>query len=240
MGTGMIKNMEIKIESCSAFILVCVLASCAVQPREIPFSFPSSYRQMRVESHPEVALIDIAELDSSIGLDIRYATENNFTGKKIYPSARAFLQREAAMALVRANQSLGTRGFRLKVFDAYRPYSVQKRLWQIVPDERYVANPRYGSIHNRAMAVDVTLTDLKGNDVAMPTGFDDFSERAGRTYRNLPPDAIRNRKILDQAMIQEGFCPIPAEWWHFDYQGWSKHPLLDIPLPANKSLDGAT
>ena len=175
-------------------------------------------------------LVDLAKLDAMLILDIRYATPHNFTGKPVYRQARAFLQKKAAMALLRVHVALQRQGFRLKIYDAYRPLSVQKILWAVMPDERYVANPKLGSMHNRGMAVDVTLTDLTGRELPMPTAYDEFSEKAHRDYTDLPAGAIRNRRILEDSMKADGFRGIPTEWWHFDYQGWEHFPVLDIPF----------
>ena len=99
-----------------------------------------------------------------------------------------------------------------------------------MPDERYVANPKLGSMHNRGMAVDVTLTNLEGHEVPMPTGYDEFYEKAHRDYNDLPREAIQNRRILEDSMKAEGFRGIPTEWWHFDYHGWEHFPVMDIPF----------
>ena len=186
----------------------------------------------------QTGLVELVKLDPSLLLDIRYATQNNFTGKKVYPQARAFLQKEAALALMRVNATLREQGFCLKIYDAYRPLSVQKIFWQIMPDPRYVADPKLGSLHNRGMAVDVTLTDIAGNEVLMPTSYDDFSEKAHRDWKNAPAEAIHHRQILESAMHQEGFLGIPTEWWHFDFHGWGKYPVLDIPFPRSLSENG--
>jgi len=174
--------------------------------------------------------VDITRLDPSIRLDIRYATDNNFTGKAVYPCARCLLRKDVAEKLVRVNQALRERGFGLKVFDCYRPLAVQKKFWEIMPDERYVANPAKGSRHNRGSAVDLTLTDLEGRDRTMPSGYDDFSERAHRNYPNTPEEQRRNSLILEEAMKKEGFIPYPTEWWHFDDAGWERFPYADRPL----------
>jgi D-alanyl-D-alanine dipeptidase len=116
------------------------------------------------------------------------------------------------------------------VFDCYRPLSIQKQLWALLPDERYVIDPRKGSRHNRGAAVDVTLIDAKGNELEMPTDYDDFSERAHRDYRLLPPSALRNRELLERIMTRHGFQGLATEWWHFDAEGWEHYPVLDQPL----------
>jgi D-alanyl-D-alanine dipeptidase len=174
--------------------------------------------------------VDITRLDPTIRLDIRYATDNNFTGKAVYPCSRCLLRKEVAEKLVRVNKDLRERGFGLKVYDCYRPLAVQKKFWEIMPDERYVANPAKGSRHNRGSAVDVGLTDLQGRDMAMPSGYDDFSERAHRDNTNIPESERKNSLILEEAMKKEGFIPYPTEWWHFDDAGWEKFPYADQPL----------
>lgn len=183
-------------------------------------------------------LVDISEVDSSILVELRYATTNNFTGKIIYPSARALLRRDVAEHLSEVQDKLHEQGLGLKVWDAYRPFSVQKKFYQMVPNDRYVARPTEdgglpvdGSKHNRGAAVDVTLIDLKtGREVEMPTLFDDFSRRAHRDYEGCSDEAKKNRKILEEAMKAEGFEPMPTEWWHFDGPGWKHFEISDQPV----------
>ncbi len=175
-------------------------------------------------------LVELKQVIPDVVLDIRYATENNFVGEQLYPSARCFLVKEAAYALKEVQADLKQQGYRLKVFDGYRPLSVQKRMWEILPDPQYVANPKNGSRHNRGYAVDVSLVDMEGNPVKMPTKFDDFSEKAHADYMDLPPEAIRHRRILRDTMEKHGFSGIQSEWWHYDYQGWEGKPILDIDI----------
>lgn len=178
-------------------------------------------------------LVDVSKLDRSLSIDLRYATANNFTGRQIYPLACCLLVEPAALALVRVNASLRQQGLVLKIWDAYRPHSYQKILWQIVPDDRYVADPRKGSRHNRGCAVDVTLCELAtGKELQMPTPFDDFSPQAHRQATGGSPQARHNSEVLENAMAEQGFVGLLDEWWHFDYQGWRQHPLLDIPFTA--------
>lgn len=176
--------------------------------------------------------IDILSVNPRIALDIRYATNNNFTKRKLYRQPRCILRAPVAQALSKVQTDLETQGLGLKVFDCYRPLSVQKMLWKIVPDERYVANPARGSRHNRGAAVDLTLVDRAGKELPMPTGFDDFTERASRSYMELPADVIQNRKTLETAMVKAGFVPLPTEWWHFDGKDWQKYPVRDISFDA--------
>lgn len=180
----------------------------------------------------DARLIDIRSVNSKIALDIRYATTNNFLKRKLYPTARCVLRGAAARRLSQVQQDLEKKGLGLKVYDCYRPLSVQKLMWQVKPDSRYVANPANGSRHNRGAAVDLTLVDRNGKELEMPTGFDDFTVKAHRNYTGASAQAKKNRKLLEDAMKKYGFIPLPTEWWHFDAPGWDKFVILDVPFGA--------
>lgn len=176
-------------------------------------------------------LVELVRLDSTVRLDIRYATANNFMGRAMYGEARAFLQRPAAEALLRAHRKLARQTYGLLIFDAYRPWSVTKAFWDATPPEKrtYVANPKKGSRHNRGCAVDLTLYDRKtGQEVPMPSAYDDFTERAAADYPGGTPEQRRARTLLRQAMEAEGFRVNAEEWWHFDYEDWREYPILDL------------
>ncbi len=185
-------------------------------------------------------LIEVVKVNSHIRLDIRYATKNNFTGTIVYPSAKCFLQKEAAIALGKVQAELEHLGFGVKIFDGYRPLSVQKTFWDVVSDkfpdpaerEKYVANPEKGSKHNRGAAVDLTLIGLKtGDELEMPSDFDDFSEKAHRDYDKMTSKKVKkNCKLLELVMEKHGFKGCSSEWWHFDFKGWEKYPISDQVL----------
>ena len=177
-------------------------------------------------------LVDVLALDSTFVLDVRYATPRNFTGRTLYPVGRCLLRADAAARLVRVNARLERDGLRLRLFDCYRPLSIQRALWALVPDERYVANPAKGSRHNRAAAVDLTLADASGSALPMPSEYDEFTPRAHRDYEGGSADERANRARLERAMGEEGFVGLPTEWWHFDAPGWEAYPVLDVPLDA--------
>ncbi|MBK6932094.1 MAG: D-alanyl-D-alanine dipeptidase [Saprospirales bacterium] len=168
----------------------------------------------------------MALLDTSIQLDIRYATTNNFTESKIYDCARCLLRIETARALVRAQRSLRQQGLSLKMYDCYRPRPYQQRLWDKVPDPNYVTPPEKGSMHSRGAAVDLTIVDAQGNELDMGTPYDYFGREAHTDYTNLPATALNNRRLLRRAMQSVGLRGIRTEWWHFSYQGKS-FPLSD-------------
>lgn len=175
-------------------------------------------------------LIDIREVLPDVRLDIRYATDNNFTKQVLYPEARCVLRREVAEALAKVQSDLKRLDFELVIYDCYRPLSVQRKLWEIVPDERYVANPEKGSRHNRGAAVDVGLYDSYGKLVKMPTEYDDFTERAHHDFIDLPSEVLVHRQNLRTIMENNGFAAFPTEWWHYDYLGWQRYPIEDIPF----------
>jgi len=162
-------------------------------------------------------------------VDLRYATAHNFTGQVLYPDvADCYLRKSVAQKLAVAATELRKDGLRLVLWDCYRPLSVQKRLFERVPDERYVANPKKGSRHNRGAAVDLTLADAQGRPVSMPTAFDAFGPAAHRDFFRLPKDVLAHRARLEQAMKQAGFLPLPTEWWHFDAADFQHHPMADV------------
>jgi zinc D-Ala-D-Ala dipeptidase len=141
------------------------------------------------------------------------------------------VRKEVAHALNAVQKELSRKGLGLKIWDAYRSLSAQWKLWKICPDEKYVSDPRKGGRHTRGTAVDVTLIDLKtGKELEMPTGFDDFSEKAWNDYAGASSEAIKNRTLLRNVMIKYGFTGIATEWWHFDYKNWQEYPVLDIEL----------
>lgn len=175
-------------------------------------------------------LVDLLKLSPSIQLDMRYATSNNFTKQKLYSQAKCVLRKSIAIRLTQVQSDLEKQGLGLKVFDCYRPLSIQRKLWQLFPNPIYVANPAKGSRHNRGSAVDLTLVNSQGEEQVMPSEFDDFSERAHLDYDGGSAKARQNRQILQQAMTKRGFLPFQMEWWHFDDPNWRQSPVLDIPL----------
>lgn len=176
-------------------------------------------------------LVELVTLDPTIKLDIRYATSNNFLGRPVYTEARAFLQRPAAEALVRANKSLREKGYGLIIHDGYRPWSVTKIFWDATPEDKkqFVADPSQGSRHNRGCAVDLSLYDLKtGKEVVMPSEYDEMTDRSHINYAGGSDDQRRLRDLLRSAMEAEGFAVYEPEWWHYDYKDWKEYPILNI------------
>jgi len=178
----------------------------------------------------ETDLVDIAEINARILLDMRYATVDNFTKQKIYDSPKCYFRRAVALKLDAIQQELEKIGLGLKIWDGYRPLSAQRKLWAVLPDRRFVMPPEIGSRHNRGASVDLTIVDKHGNEIVMPTGFDEFSPKVHPDYMQLPKKVIKNRQLLKNIMAKHDFLPIKTEWWHFDHKDWATYDLLDISI----------
>jgi D-alanyl-D-alanine dipeptidase len=186
-----------------------------------------------IESSPDfdtTQWTELTRLDPTIRLDLRYATTNNFVNAKMYDCGRCFLRPAVARALVAVHHQLQKQGLGLKMFDCYRPRPIQWKLWKIVPDPRYVADPRIGSMHNRGAATDLTIVDSTGRELDMGTDFDFFGKAAHHDFHGLPENVLKNRQMLLTIMEQHGFQHIRTEWWHYSYKpesfpiaGWVWH-----------------
>ena len=178
-------------------------------------------------------LVELTSLDPSIRLDVRYATADNFLGDPVYRQARAFLQRPAAEALVRAHRSLAAAGLGLIVYDGYRPWAVTWVFWEATPPNlhEFVADPAVGSRHNRGCAADVGLVRLAdGAVVEMPGGYDEMTERSHVDFAGGTAAQRANRDLLRRAMEAEGFAVYPPEWWHYDHADWRLYPVTNVPF----------
>ena len=179
----------------------------------------------------EAHLVELITLDNTIKLDIRYATADNFVGRAVYPEGRAFLQKPAAKAVVKVHQKLKKQGLGLVIFDGYRPWTITKLFWDVVPEDKrkFVADPAKGSKHNRGCAVDLSIYDLKtGQLIDMPSGYDEFTERASPDYPGGTEKQRANRELLRRLMEDAGFTVNPNEWWHFDFKNWQDYAIYDI------------
>ena len=180
-------------------------------------------------------LVDIAQVNRRIKLEIVYATKDNFLGIPLYPLPLCYLHKAAAKALNDVQKEVESRGLSLKVFDGYRPLSVQQLMWDKIQDERYCSNPAVNrGRHTRGTAVDLTLIDKEGNELPMPTKFDEFTEHA-HAFAPCSKEAHSNRELLRIMMGNQGFHMLSTEWWHFDLMGWKddvRYPPLDIPFTS--------
>lgn len=189
--------------------------------------------RLSVAQNSNYPLRKIDKKHKGIQLDLVYAGEHNFVKKAVYPRGLnyTFLRKPAYDALLRVVQALGQQGIGVIIYDAYRPYEVTKILWSIVPDERYAANPARGSFHNRGLAVDLGLYDLKtGSALPMGTGFDNFSDTAHHSFTALPKAVHNNRALLKSMMEQYGFKALETEWWHYTFKTDTVYPVLNIPF----------
>lgn len=199
-----------------------VVAAClsvsfsAILPNEMP-QRPLTSKQPIAQSPDTTQWLEVVLLDSTILLDLRYATTNNFVGQQMYDCPRCFLRPAVAKALIEVHRELRKKGFGLKLYDCYRPQSVQWALWKKVPDPRYVADPRKGSMHNRGSAIDLTIVDQTGKELDMGTPYDYFGVEAYIDYTKHPKEVLANRKMLQELMIAKGFRTTRTEWWHFSY-----------------------
>ena len=182
----------------------------------------------------EYELVNLIELNTNLCIELRYASTNNFTGKQIYPySAKALLLKDTADKLMAANEELYQLGYRIKVLDAYRPHKYQYTLREAAEENdpstaSFIANPDTGSNHNRGASVDITLTDLEGREIDMPTCFDHFGPEASIYYDGCTKEQKANRELLGKIMEKHGFRRISSEWWHFDDVNYKDYPILEV------------
>ena len=173
--------------------------------------------------------VNIKSLSNDFILDIKYATADNFLKQAVYDCGECYLREATAKALLAAQKEFVKHGYSLKLFDCYRPLSVQKKMWKILPGTHYVANPAKGSKHNRGAAVDLTLVDIAtGKELDMGTPFDTFSPRAHHTYTQLPKEVLDNRKLLKEVLNKYNFKSIYSEWWHYEYRPEMASSVEDI------------
>lgn len=191
----------------------------------------------QVKSDPAKKMLELKRLIPTIIYDLRYASLNNFMKRLMYPAGTniTFLRVPAANALAQVQSELNQKGLGLKIFDAYRPYSVTVKFWELVKDERYVANPSKGSGHNRGTTVDVTIINLQTkSELNMGTDFDNFSDTAHHGFTHLPEDILQNRILLKTTMERHGFKPYNDEWWHYSFFDGKLHEILDIDFKKLK------
>jgi D-alanyl-D-alanine dipeptidase len=176
---------------------------------------------------PENALVNVQELIPAVKVKLAYASNQNFTKTKLYPCNKCFIRYKVAKALLNAQKELEEKGMSLIFYDCYRPYAVQKLMFEKFPIKGYVASPVGGSIHNRGLAVDLSIVDKKGKELDMGTGFDELSRKANHTYTGFPDTILNNRLFLKNLMIKYGFSPIRSEWWHYNFRPTHQYPVIN-------------
>ena len=186
-----------------------------------------------VKKDSSQAMVELKRLIPNLKYELLYATNKNFTKQRMYPkgTTQTFLRLPAAQALSGVQRDLNARGYGLKIWDAYRPYSVTVAFWELIKDERYVADPKKGSGHNRGIAVDLTIIDLKtGRELDMGTGFDNFTDTAHHAFQQLSAIILENRMLLKTTMEKHGFISFASEWWHYSLPNPASFAVLDIPF----------
>ena len=186
---------------------------------------------------PDSGILPLKTMIYPLYSEVPYQTKENFTGQVLYHKHRFWVTREAGEKLKLVQDSLKTLGLSLYFFDTYRPYAATVKMWKIVPDDRYAANPANGSGHNRGVSVDVALAELtSGKPLPMPTGFDNFTDTAHHDFMNLSPAILKNRATLKGIMEHFGFKALSTEWWHYSLPDPKRYPLLNIPFKKLRKL----
>ncbi|TVZ14803.1 D-alanyl-D-alanine dipeptidase [Maribacter sp. MAR_2009_72] len=186
-----------------------------------------------LDSLRDTTFVRLADYSDGFAFDLRYATQNNFLKEQVYDCAECYTRVKTVKALLAANADFHKNGVKIKFFDCYRPNSVQYKMWKIVPNPQYVANPVKGSIHNKGGAVDITLVSLTGEELDMGTDFDFFGKRAYHDNYDLPKQVLDNRKLLKETMEKHGFWSTRTEWWHYNLQGASNDPIANFNWECN-------
>ena len=166
----------------------------------------------------DTSFVNLKDFSKDFVYDMKYATEDNFLKAKVYDCAECLLRFRTVQALIKANKDFMKKGYKIKIYDCYRPLDIQKKMWEIVSNPKYVADPKKGSIHNRGGAVDISLVDITGKEVDMGTTFDYFGIEASHNYTNLSKEIKSNRKFLKKIMIKNGFNSFDSEWWHYNFK----------------------
>jgi D-alanyl-D-alanine dipeptidase len=191
-----------------------------------------------IKSNPDKQMLDINKNIPGIVLDLKYAGRSNFMHQKLYTHiSTTFIRKPAAIALLQVQKELNQQGLSLKIFDAYRPYSITEKMWEQVKDDRYAADPKKGSGHNRGVAVDLTIIELKtGKELSMGTVFDNFSDTAHHDFKVLPDEILKNRTVLKSMMEKYGFKSLVTEWWHYSLPNAKDFELLDLSFKDLRKL----
>ena len=224
-------------------ILCCILLGSYRQPRNTAYTANSAIQQPDIAASKKIVdtmvsvhdttFVNLRDYSTGFVSDMKYATTDNFLNTAVYECDDCYLRLRTVKALIRANIAFIKMGYRIKLFDCYRPLSIQKNMWAIVNNPTYVADPAKGSIHNRGGAVDITLVDKEGNELEMGTPFDHFGIESAHDYRGLTATVISNRQLLKRIMLQNGFESFRSEWWHYNINGGADYKVSDFRWQCN-------
>ncbi len=205
-----------------ALLLILSTTSCTAQ---------KEFNQKQAVS--DTSFVNLKDYSDKFIYDMKYATSDNFLQAVVYDCGECYLRLATVRALASASEAALSQGYRLKIYDCYRPLDIQKRMWKIVPNPTYVADPAKGSIHNRGGAVDLTLVDNEGNELDMGTSFDHFGPEAAHKYQKLSESVLANRKLLKGIMELSGFSALASEWWHYNLNGSAGFPVANFKWECN-------
>ncbi|HTL07380.1 MAG TPA: M15 family metallopeptidase [Chitinophagaceae bacterium] len=238
------KQLQFLFIVCLAFNTIAGYAQAVTPPLSkygVPVIKEMAMYENTVKADSNKQMVEIKSMVPGIVYDLRYASDKNFMRRNMYPgkTSYTFLRLPAARALAQVQKDLNERGMGLKVFDAYRPYSVTEKFWELVLNEKYVADPKKGSGHNRGISVDLTIIYThNGKELQMPTGFDNFSDTAHHSFMNIPFEALQNRKVLKDVMEKYGFKMFESEWWHYSWPDDKNYfEAMDIPFAEFRNAD---
>lgn len=227
------KNLALTVLFAS-YCGLCFAQNCKTDAKKI--NTKDGLRQS-IKDDPAKKLVALQSFIPGIIIDLRYATTNNFTKTILYTRPAAYLRQAPAMALAEVQRELNKQGLGLKIYDAYRPFSVTCHIWNLIPDRHYAANPRKGSHHNRGIAADLTLVNLKtGKELDMGTPFDNFTDTAHHDFTSLPQQVLVNRKLLKYIMWKHGFNFVPTEWWHYHWRDKNTYEVLDLDFDSIREI----
>ena len=214
------KSKSMKPKYFLLFGLVAIAFSCQSQNETLKSNSSQTILQ-------DTSFVNLKDYSKDFEYDMKYATTNNFLKSKVYDCAACFLRVKTVNALINANKEFLKKGYKIKIFDCYRPLDIQKIMWKMVPNPSYVADPNKGSIHNRGGAVDISLIDSKGKELNMGTAFDYFGIEASHNYSNFSKEVKKNRAMLKKIMLKNGFNAFESEWWHYNLQSALKDKIAN-------------
>ncbi|QIH40058.1 M15 family metallopeptidase [Flavobacterium sp. Sr18] len=198
-------DYKLSVLLCSLFWMVSCKSQNVIYKAEVNNQFVN-----------DSTFVNLKQYSQDFEYDMKYATADNFLKAKVYDCGECFLRLKTVNALIAANKKFIEKGYKIKIFDCYRPLDIQKKMWKIVSNPKYVANPAKGSIHNRGGAVDITLVDRFGKELDMGTSFDFFGREASHNYLNVSEEVKKNRIVLKTIMTSNGFNSFDSEWWHYN------------------------
>jgi zinc D-Ala-D-Ala dipeptidase len=227
------------IKNFFVIVLIIIFSSCKIVEGKNESNSITNNSKEKAITHidsntiNDTTFVNLKSYNSLFAYDLKYATNDNFLKQAVYDCPECYLRLKTAKALIEANNEFISLGYKIKLFDCYRPLSIQKKMWEIVSNPNYVADPSKGSIHNRGCAIDITLVDLKGNELDMGTKFDFFGEESSHNYKKLSDKVLNNRQLLKKIMLKHNFKSFDSEWWHYNLTDGNLEKLANFNWNCN-------